>query len=178
MQNECLELTARWPLRQDDLLGALQPHDIVTIPELADESASLAGGQRHRRLGRRSADRHRQRPSPGRGSSARSPARGRLRASRRHRTERCRRRISWSSAVKVGSSASGSRPIATSPNMCWSIGSPGTTQWRFGRSRRPATSAGTIMLVTLPSPGSYELRVTATAPGYNSSESIIRASVT
>ena len=40
MQNECLELTARWPLRQDDLLGALQPHDIVVIPELADESAA------------------------------------------------------------------------------------------------------------------------------------------
>ena len=40
MQNECLELTATWPLRQDDLLGALQPHDIVSIPELSDESAA------------------------------------------------------------------------------------------------------------------------------------------
>ena len=61
MQNECLELTAMWPLRQDDLLGALQPQDIVAIPELADESAAWRVVKRDRRLGRRPADRHRQR---------------------------------------------------------------------------------------------------------------------
>ena len=173
MQNECLELTARWPLRPDDLLDALQPHDIVAIPELADESAAWrvvsVTGDWHGDLRTAIVN-----AFAWQGFFLTSGV-GEIPTPTPARTLRVPDLVVFSRAGRQLRIR-----IQTDRNVAAYLleyRTVGETRWQIGGRRQPATTAGTIMLVTLPSPGRYELRVTATAPGYASSESIITTSV-
>ena len=177
MQNECLELTARWPLRQDDLLGALQPHDIVAIPELAEESAawrvvSVTGdwdGDLRTATVNAFAWQGFFRTS-GSEVPVVPPA----------TPERTLPAPDFRVFSQPGGSLLNFIRIQTDHNVSTyrsEYRTLGATQWQTGSARSPSTFGVTIMNITVPSPGTYEFRVTATAPGYTSSESIIRATV-